>query len=337
MKNIICIISIVVLLLSLLSCQSNNELEGIWMGAYTLRYTDTDSTFNEMNLLFDISEDELNVKVFAFNNDEIEDSEEHFKYSLKENRIILLSNRLKSKMPDTILIETIGKDSLVLKNLGDENLKFCFKRIENKAKKINPIIQRKAYRYTSPFLSDSLDFINDSTVLHIGSVFDVCHTSQWKIDTYKNLDFLLIDRGFLTIPIMLIESNSEKIIELKYYGKKIHKAQLQPFEHSKDVSKLIGNWKAKYPKFFECDDFFSANITKDSISINDIQNRTISHEKLKLNSTNEFIYFANNPYQSVWKILSLNDTTLTIKRGGNKGRGGAMCRLAEDIVLKKIK
>lgn len=336
MKNIICIISIVALLLSLLSCQSKNELEGIWMGAYTLRYTDTDSTFNTMNLLFDISEDEIIMKNFAFHRNEMEDSEEHFKYSLEDNRIVLQSTRLKSKMPETLLIEKIDRDSLILKNLGEENLEFCFKRIENRTKKINPIIQPKAYRYASPFLTDSLDFINDSTVLHIGSVFDVSRVSDWKIDTYKNLEFLLIDRGLISIPIMLIEYDSRGTIGLKYYHENIYKSQLEYLEYQKDIGKLVGNWKAEYPKFFECDDFFSVNITKDSISINNFENRTITHEKLQLNSTNEFIYFPNNRYQSVWKILNLNDSTLTIKRGGDRWREGAMCRLAEDIVLKRM-
>jgi hypothetical protein len=310
MKPLYCIL---LSLISIISCQSSNKIEGIWIGAYQIHYHDGKPIFlSSMRLLLDISKDEIAIKTFNYPMYEEKDSTITHKYHIDKNYLIINS--------DTFIIKGVTGDSLILGIQSDYDSDYVFKRLSqtNKKNKIN--FQNKAFSLAGHNYSDSIDFINDSLILHIGNKFNTNNSyTNWSINSYKSFDFLVLNQ--FESPPFLIDKSSAKNVSLKLFSTKILEFEMTLLENINDTNGLIGNWVqfAAIPSPYHIQDKKDADIrkhlriTKDNIEIKQINRTHI--RKWKINSTNHFIYFPENNMTNfeVWKILEISDNKLVIE------------------------
>ena len=300
------------------SCESSNELEGVWIGAYQIHYSSNEPSLSSMRELLDFSSNQIIYKSFDYPSLEEKDTIKAFKYSLKDNKLIFDS--------DTFLIKNITQDSLVLSYYSTYKRDLVFKRIIKRDKKINIELKEKAFRIIGPNYSDSIDFITDSLILNIGNVFNTNYRlTKWAINSYKSFDFLVFDH--FDSPPLLIEKSSENEILLKLFHTSIQDFKMTKIEKKNEISGIVGNWvwpfqdgqgfplpppPLSYPE--NIDTKLYLRIRTDSIEIE--QYGKVRSEKWKLNSTNGFIYFPEKikTKYGVWKILKLNRDELIIER-----------------------
>ncbi|MDM8162229.1 hypothetical protein QUH73_20615 [Labilibaculum sp. K2S] len=300
-------------LIILISCESENELEGVWIGAYQVHYSGDEPLLSSMRLLLDISKAELIYKTFDYPMFEERDSVQILKYSFNGKSLTLDS--------DTFLVKNLTKDSLVLNFCSNYERDLVFKRLpDNNNFKID--IKNKAFSLTGPNYADSIDFINDSLMLHIGNVFNTNYRStKWAINSYKSFDFLVFDQS--ESPPFLIDYSFENEIFLKLFFTTIKDFKMTNIENVKDTSGIIGNWVCPFqnrqgvplPRHLEgVDSKLYLRVKSDSLEIE--QYGKIKSKKWKLNSTNNFIYFPEkiNTKNGVWKILEVNEDKLIIER-----------------------
>jgi hypothetical protein len=305
-------------LIILISCESENELEGVWIGAYQVHNSGDEPLLSSMRLLLDISKDELIYKTFDYPMFEERDSVQILNYSFNGKSLTLGS--------DTFLVKNLTKDSLVLNLSSNYECDLVFKRLfvnnnnNNNSLKID--IKNKAFSLTGPNYADSIDFINDSLILHIGNAFMPSRRStKWAINSYKTFDFLVFDK--LGSPPFLIENSSSNEISLKLFFNSIKDFTMTKIEINKYARGIVGDWVCPsqnrqgvpLPRHLEgADPKLYLRIKSDSLEIE--QYGKIKSKKWKLNSTNNFIYFPEkiNTKNGVWKIIKVNEDELIIER-----------------------
>ncbi len=101
------------------ACNSKSELEGIWIGAYGIDYTEEPSSIFEIKGLFHFSKDELTIK--SFENPSYSDSIHIEKFTVKNGYLFFDL--------DTFKIESVNKDSLVLSESSSLKRKFIFRNL----------------------------------------------------------------------------------------------------------------------------------------------------------------------------------------------------------------
>ena len=305
-------------LVVLISCKPGNELQGLWIGAYQTHYSGDEPALSSMRLLLDISKDEIIYKTFDYPMFDEKDSIIISKYSINENKLIFNN--------DTFKINGITEDSLVLSFYSDYERDLVFKKLPQKGEKIKINITNKAFSLIGQNYADSIDFINDSLILHIGNVFNTNYRSRkWAINSYKSLDFLVFDQ--IESPPFLIDKSSNNEISLKLFFTTIKDFKLTKIENKIDTSGIVGNWvwpflyKQEFPlppppPYFpvEGDTRLYLRIKMDTLEIEQFDK--VDSKKWSINSTNEFIYFPDylRTKYGVWKILKIDEDVLTIER-----------------------
>ncbi len=327
---------ILLVLVLLTSCNTGNQLEGIWIGAYkSHNYGDTPS-YSSMRLLLDISKNEIVLKTFDYPMFEEKDSIRKSKYSINKNNLIFDS--------DTFLIKGIAEDSLILSIKSDYELDFVLKKLPEKIKKQNIDIQNNAFSLIGPNYADSIDFINDSLILHIGNVFNTNYRlRKWAINSYKSLDFLVFDQ--IESPPLLIDKCFDNEVSLKLYSTTIKDFKMTRIDNLMDTNRIVGNWVSPFknntdlpippppPNYSEnVDTKLYLRIKKDSLEIEQF-GRTNS-KKWMLNSTKEFIYFPWDllTKDCAWRILEIDGDELKIERNNKFSSSGK-----EIIEFERIK
>ena len=305
-------------LMILISCESSNELEGIWIGAYQIHYSSDKPSLSSMRQLLDFSSNEIIYKTFDYPSLEEKDTIKTLEYSIEGDNLIFDS--------DTFLIKNITQDSLILSFHSDYKRDLVFKRLIEKEEEIKIDLKETAFKLIGPNYSDSIDFINDSLILHIGNTFNTHYRStKWAINSYKSFDFLVFDQ--FDSPPFLIENSSRNEISLKLFFTSIKDFKMTKIEKIKDTSGIVGDWVWPFhhrqefslpppPPIYrdDIDTKLYLRIKTDSLEIE--QYGKIKSEKWELNSTNNFIYFPENikTKYGVWKILKLNGDELVIER-----------------------
>jgi hypothetical protein len=304
--------------LVLISCESRNELEGLWIGAYQIHYSGDEPVLSSMRLLLDISKDEIVYKTIDYPMFDENDSTIISKYSIDENKLIFDN--------DTFLIKGITKDSLVLSINSHYKRDIIFKRLPKNIEKQRINITNNAYSLIGPNYADSIDFINDSLILHIGNVFNTNYRSgKWSINSYESLDFLVFDQ--IESPPFLITKNSDKEVSLKLFFSTVRDFKMTQIDNVKDTSGIVGNWvwpfqnnqdlplpppPPNYPE--NIDTRLYLRIKKDSLEIEQFGRKRT--KRWKLNSTNDFMYFPEDllTKDAAWKILNIDGDKLEIER-----------------------
>ncbi len=305
-------------LIILSSCNSISDLNGIWIGAYRVDYSINDSTFSSMRLLLDFSNDEVVFKKFDYPMFSEKDSEEKVKFLVSKNYLIIDS--------DTFQIRSLTKDSLTLIFNSDQKQKLVFKKLREVNESLRIDIKNKAFLLKGPSYRDSIDFINDSTIIHIGNIYNTRYrSSHWAINSYKSLNFLVLDQH--ESPPFLISNTSINELSLKLFYTNVRDFKMTALNNIRDTIGLIGNWVSPNPYISDIplpppplnypedvDVRLYLRIKTDSIEIE--QFGRSNSKKWILNSTNDFIYFPKEleKIRGVWKIVKLEGDKLTIER-----------------------
>lgn len=302
----------------LISCKTGNEIEGIWIGAYQTHYSGEEPVLSSMRLLLDISKDEIISKTFDYPMFEEKDTMSISKYSIIKNKLIFDS--------DTFVIKGVTEDSLILNINSHYERDFIFKRLPENNEKLNIDISNNAFSLIGPNYADSIDFVNDSLILHIGNVFNTIYRSRhWAINSYKSLDFLVFDQ--IESPPFLISDYSDNEVSLKLYFSTIKDFKMTKIGNVKDTNGIVGSWvwpfqnnqdlplpppPPNYPE--NVDTKLYLRIKKDSLEMEQF-GRTES-KIWKLNSTNGFIYFPDDllTKDGAWEILKIEGDKLEIER-----------------------
>lgn len=177
------------LITSCIACRKAPELEGFWQHTYNISQYDNSSIFYYETRLFDFTKDSLyliNIRSWKYDSllPFVIDS---FKVKITSNKIII-SNDKPEKIEFSII--KASSDSIVLSAKGFPKAEnFVLKPVKNLY--INQLEKTElignAFNYKiHPSRNDTIDFLNDSTVL------ENYHRSKWGIANYKGYNYIYI-------------------------------------------------------------------------------------------------------------------------------------------------
>lgn len=293
-----------------------NALYGIWIGTYQV----SNGMKVPLKMLLDFEEDSLTIKSFGFSKYEGEKIDITDRYLLEGQKIVFDTQEF--------IIEKCKKDKLVL-HLEVENhkSKLFFTRIIE-SHKLSTTLAHKSFRKGNEKYTDSIDFVNDSTLLGIGTTANVFHKTEWKIEEYKNLSFLVI-YGF-HLPY-LVTYDKGNVIGLRCYFKKSIDLQLTQLQNSKDPARLYGKWKGQFPDCYELpvpysnisdevNNIIEAVIKTDSITI--YKHGYVMNFEMNRSSNGDILFWEwKNIGMEYWRILSLCENEMMVEitdKGINK-------------------
>jgi hypothetical protein len=316
-------------ILILTSCNQTDELDGIWIVAYK-DFEDHKAEPIRQKTLFefdgnlvytitigDLDEGELNtVKIdtanYSFNNSILQIGNEKIPITYSQNSIIIDVNN---------------------------NSKTVLKRINSYLNNvtINENTFKGSYFISSKNYNDSIDFINDSTLIFTGEYNSNYPTRKWNIIEYGGFKFFNIQNEYF--PLLIFKSQTDKKTLLEHpFDEDIEFGFTKTTENSLS-HKLIGNWKEikinepkPLPPFAgvkDGDQYYNLNFTKDSLLIDHFGRK--ENIKWSLSGDNQRIYFIDKIYtnQGSWKILESSEDVLSIRISASLGY------FEEIIYLKK--
>ncbi|MEN7549443.1 hypothetical protein AAG747_16085 [Rapidithrix thailandica] len=215
---------------------------------------------------------------------------------------------------DQVFSVSSTEDSLVLQN---QSISFIFKRLDLKAStpsKTASACLKGSYLIRGKNYQDSLEFLNDSLLIHTGEFHSNNPVKKWAVVTYKGIHFLSIQNIFF--PLTAITSCSEQQVVLNHLAKNVDWI-LSPTKSTRQKSELIGSWTATptYPLPPGTDTakpFHQIAFEQDSVRIQ----RFKKVQKLKWNLTEDGkrIYFMDKILKKggSWKIIECTDQHLTL-------------------------
>ena len=306
--------------------ENDHPLIGLWI-------LQGDSYVNPRTLI-DIKEDSLyfvsigDLDTGDYNKVVIEGGE--YEYIQKEPALILED--------DTLIIKHWSDSlTLIIPGYNDINI---FRRLKPELAnlEIEPEYLSGSFVMRGENYVDSLDFINDSLLIHTGK-YNMNHpTDKWSIVNYAGYNFLNIHN--IIFPLTIIKScSADKIIlDIPYHEN--YELTLEPSKSILKPSDLLGKWTEINdstktplpvpPGFDDWEPLYKLDIDEDSIRIQKYRR----DYKLKWALTNDGkrIYFPDRVLKNdgSWKILDFNDGILTIQKSIQYG-------LEEGIVKLKNK
>lgn len=318
MKKIILFIFVVC---TLASCSDKSDLDGVWMGAYQLHHREEGDAYSPLKLLFEFDGDSLHSKFFG-SGDGSNGYQKTSAFQRKDGYILPKGN---TAVMDSLKIVSITTDSLVFRLFSNYERDLVFKKVRSISKVKTDLLYGRSFTLQSGGLTDTLEFVNDSLFLHMRNLRNSTPVKNWKIDSYKNLNFIVLDLPN-TVP-MLIDTIQNSAINLRFFYKKIKNARLKPLPKKWDLSQLKGNWVcwdavatgADLPQWVEEDAnrgeylYFSAN--------NQLKRSLFGkeeHYSWKATGNHQGIYFPDKlndgGIHAYWKILDLSSDRLLIER-----------------------
>jgi len=306
------------------SCQDKYDLDGIWIGAYEkYEYEKDKYQIFPVSYLIDINSDSITFKHYDFGIFQW-DTMYTRKFIIDENNLIVNSEI----SIDTFRIDGVYNDSIVFKvdNSNFKNRTLVFKKLDNPPKLNDLDLSDKAYSLVCDNgYTDSVDFINDRVLIHIGNYRPYPIENRWFINEYKDFK-ILVQNDMLFIPPQLITYADKDLIKLTAFGPKDLNIEMRLLTSKMDLNQLYGSWQeisrnnsdsVEYEwsqRFPNNKDWrLNLNISKDSIEISDLKSKNALN--LITNTTNQYICF--NPFESewkAWKILLLENDRLVIER-----------------------
>lgn len=302
------------------SCRTEKQLQGAWVGAYRVYQNGGELEYVPFSMVVEFKEDSLNSIDFSHQGGTNFVAKNKAEYKLVDD--LLLSSEHEGRW-DTLHVKAITSDSLILGlPLGWDAV---FKKLPETASPKNVKLTGNAYHISSYNYSDSLDFVNDSIMLHIGSDANVFRTSLWSVVDFGDYKFWV--NSELRSPPLLITSYSDATIDLQVYHKDVVNFKMEKLDKQLDLSLLQGKWveaadtsalklllppPPNLPE--DADRRLHMEFDGDSLIR---QKFGKSHTtKWTPNNTNRFIYFkAKSPYDLVcWRILHLDTNKLIIKK-----------------------
>jgi len=303
------IISFLLLLSS--SCSNDNKYQGIWIGSYTI--VDDDSFQFTLNRIFEFTEDSLFIKELN-----IYDASpiKSFSYAIDGNSLIADN--------DTLVIEKISDDSLVLMHYDESKYTYGFIKYipQEPISKIN--IQNKAFVMKSETFIDTIDFVDSVKCLHFGNM----KLNDWAVVNYKDIEVLLLE-DFFSLPFT-VSHNMDSIIILKNYFRGISDVELKIYDNKIDTVGLFDDWlypnldpnnipPPPLPPWLCEENNYDGNVhlVIDRDSLNMIQFCCSRKNSWRFNSTKDFILIPDSLSYQKYRVLRIieNDSDNLVLKG----------------------
>lgn len=317
----------------LFSSKQDNDLSGIWIGAY---YFDPNSSFESklpLNWLVEVSDDELNVTTLKLDGVHPPNRSTSLRYRQTDNQIFINSD----KGVDSLEIVSQNDDSIVLQYHGEGDAKLVFKKFTRRASPKMPTLSGKSFNIFSLNYKDSISFLTDSVFINIsrGSV----QANRWTQTAAHEYSFLLLgEQG----PPLYMKSIKNDTVTLENFGagnKYLFLVRLG----DKNLS-LEGRWKEVGRLCKKClppppgRGKMKLNFGADSCEISYGARRIKC--RWRLNSTAEILYFDPinkvNDWNWAWHVERVGDSLIIDRQILFRDKAGDFDS-GEKIVFKKKK
>ncbi len=323
------LINILFFLLILSSCNQENRLDGLWYIAYSINDSNKIENLHETTLIEFESNRLYTIRIRDFSTGELDKvTIDTSTFEIHDSIIRFKGIRAKIK---------ISADSIIL-NINKPKKVLVLRRLESNLKrvKLTDNCFKGSYLITGEKYMDSIDFINNSTLIHTGKYDMNFPAKKWEIIDYKGFKFFNVHNELF--PVTIVKSCSGDKIELYYPFKENFTLTLTPTKSKISSKQLIGNWMELQnfnvkpppppdPNLNPEDAFFELKISQDSIQIKRFK-RT---KKLSWNLTSDGkrIYFKERILENdgSWKIIQLTDSTLTVRISRQSGFREEIIRL----------
>ena len=295
------------------SCATESELEGTWIGAYTI--SDSIKKPISETTLFRFEDNQLHT--ITISNQSIRELD---KISIDTTEYKLSNGKLELKSYSPSI--QFSRDSMTLEF---EYEKLMLRRIPENLKNldINSGCFRGSYFIQSKYYQDSIDFVNDSLLIYTGENHQNSPGKKWQIVDYGGFKFLNIND--VLDPVTIIKSCNSDRIDLFYLGIQNIDIKLSPTKGQIDKEQLIGEWieivnsnipPPPHPNLSDEDYKRTVKVNGDSMKIKKF-NRLKTH-KWALTSDGKRIYFPDILLENEgsWKLLNLTDSSMTVRMSG---------------------
>ena len=203
-----------------MSCNSNQKLEGTWIGAYSYSHISDSDTHLPQRIVVTFKNGQYFARSFKYDY-RAESDLENGSYEYRGDSLFLKSSSVKTE-----IIDILSKDSLVIKGLGGSS-NTVYKKLDDslKSRSGNISLTGKRFLRTSKNYSDTLNFVNDSVVVKSWGNSRNLELS-WERINHNGFDILFMD---LDIPyIIRMERNG--VIKLTGLHKKRYDLELKELE-----------------------------------------------------------------------------------------------------------
>ncbi|WP_303316651.1 hypothetical protein Q4Q34_07550 [Flavivirga abyssicola] len=203
--------TIYILILGLiLSCNSNKQLEGTWIGAYSYSENVESSMNFPIRSFVTFKNDNYFTKSFKFDYRAEKDFEKGT-YSYNWKKITYNSDN-----ENTNVVELLNNDSLIIKGVDGSN-NSVFKKLNDtlKSKSRNTKLIGKRYLVKSKKYNDTLNFINDSLLIKSSNKTRNPGT-KWERINENGFDILFME---MDIPLIIRNKLNGKIILTGFHKK----------------------------------------------------------------------------------------------------------------------
>lgn len=311
----------------LVSCKQPKELEGLWFIAYSKEGSAKPWYSYERNLLHFDGSEVYKIKVGHF------ESAEFNMVSIDTSEYLLNDTILNLWGESANCI--ISADSIVLSNFMDSTstlVLFPIKAIESGFK---VDFLEDSWVLESFGSSDTMDFINDSMLLHTGNINVNYPSERWGTFNYRNVTYFLYNNG--SIPWMApIKSYARDTIWFDNIYRPTHDLIMYKVEPLLRSEQLRGTWREgpsdsiielyslDFSVLNEVDEPTQMTFSGDTVMIR----RFGREEKLKwdLTSDGKRIYFIDkiNEKWGSGKIVRLTDDQLFLRMAGEAMKGDTL-------------
>jgi hypothetical protein len=295
----------------LFSCKQNNDLSGTWIGAYHFVPNSSFGSKFHLNLLVEVSDDELKVSTLRLDGVHAPKRFTSLKYRRKGDQILIyFDNKL-----DSIAIVSTNVDSIVLQYHEEGESKFVFKKFTRGTSPTMPTLSGKSFHIFSANYSDSISFITDSMFINISR--DAVRGKRWALTTVHDYRFLLIgDYG----PPLYVKSIKNDTVTLENFGGGDKYISLVTL-NDKNLS-LEGHWEEVgriYNKdYIPLRDRGKMKLTFGADSCEISYGDRVINRRWRLNSTAEILFFdpigKDNDREWVWYVEKAGDSLIIDRR-----------------------
>ncbi len=308
-----------------LSCTTETELEGTWIGAYRSEGSGSNKFIRSLPLLVAFKGDSAVLNYFSEPSQLVPQSAEKVAFEVEDD--ILIFNG--SSYIDSIKILVQTSDSLILETLDSTKTIWVLRKFESCSNTIKkPNLVDNSYVFSFNGINDTIDFLSDSKFI---SWSRLAHRhpspNNWAINMYDEDQFLILGYWIDNWP-MHIEHFTEDSISLKIEGIKEFHHNLIRLKPKTDISELlVGRWVESWnipsnnipppppPPCAMWGEDYSNFLIISSDSVHFILCDNTQIKKWKLNSTNQFLCFYDSEGLSEsWRIAEFSDNRFLLKR-----------------------
>lgn len=292
------------------SCEKKQSVEGIWYS--TIHLVDGEERLETNTTILDFHQGHLYTVKFrdyassGSDSMQIDTSE----YQVTDNGISLKEDALKGHIE--------GDTLLVLESTG---FKSYFKRVPDEIRHLSLSKEEilGGAILESSVGKDSVDFINDSTLLHTGRFLESHPFESWFLHRYKGITFLSMP--FLRTPVFIISSASEDGLGLMWAGEDtcFLRRMLTPTRNFK--APLLGCWREisgtsvqgpPPPNMTVEDQIMLLRIQEETVELYQYQQHKVMDWKMSSDGNRLYFPAYLNQWNGSWKVVQVSDSTLEL-------------------------